>query len=222
MKILKKTTFGEFYAVNEQVVKTSPMRTHYDSPNPLERILWAKKKEKIKIILKDLPIKTIIDVGCGDGRLIDSINKNVIYTGIDISSVQLSEAQKYAKKIDRKNTNFVKGDATKLPFKKNSFDAALACDIVEHVISPQDLFEELKRVVKPNGYIVFGIPNESLWELARFILLKFPLRSPDHLHAIYLSDIQKSFNHILKISYLPIPFYWRLSLIHIFLVKNDK
>lgn len=222
MKLLKKTTFDEFYKVNENVAKRSPMRTHYDSPNPLERTLWAKKKEIIKRILQELSIKTIADVGCGDGRLIDIIPKQVSYTGIDISPTQIKEANIYIKKNGRKQAVFIIGDATNMPFDANTFDAALACDIVEHVLSPDQLFKELKRIVKKNGFIIFGIPNEDLWELARLLLLKFPLRSPDHIHAIYPQDIEQAFPKILRKFFLPISFSSRLSLIHVFLVKNEK
>src|SRR5205085_7328119 len=107
MKILKKTTFNDFYNVNEFVAKTSPMRTHYDSPNPLERKLWRQKKQTVKEILNNLSISSLVDVGCGDGRLIDVIKSTVAYTGIDISPTQIAEAKKYMKKIKRENTNLV-------------------------------------------------------------------------------------------------------------------
>lgn len=222
MKILKKTAFDEFYTINEYVAKTSPMRTHYDSPNPLEKTLWKKKKEAIRHILQNLSAKTIIDVGCGDGRLIDIIPSRMIYTGIDISPTQIEEAKKFIRQKKQNKTSFIIGDVTKMPFPENSFDVALACDIVEHVLSPEKLFKELKRVVRKNGCIIFGIPNESLWELARLMLLKFPLRSPDHINAIYPNDIKKAFPNILKKIFLPVPFSSKLSLIQIFLTKNDK
>lgn len=222
MKILKKTAFDDFYNINEYVAKTSPMRTHYDSPNPLEKTLWAKKKETIKYILQKLPIKTIIDVGCGDGRLIDIMPPNIIYTGIDISPTQISEARKYIKQKKQNKATVLLGDVMKMPFLQSSFDVALACDIVEHVLSPENLFKELRRVVRNNGYIVFGIPNENLWEIVRLIFLKFPLRSPDHINAIYPTDIENEFPHILKKIFLPFPFSSKLSLIQVFLVKNVK
>lgn len=222
MKILKKTAFDEFYSINEYVAKTSPMRTHYDSPNPLEKMLWKKKKEIIGQILQNLSVKTIIDVGCGDGRLIDIMPPRIIYTGIDISPTQIKEAKKYIRQKKQNKASILLGDVTKMPFSTNSFDAALACDIVEHVLYPVTLFNELRRVVKKDGYIIFGIPNEDLWELARLLLFKFPLRSPDHIHAIYPKDIEKAFPHILKKIFLPIPFSSKLSLIQVFLAKNAK
>lgn len=222
MKILKKTAFDDFYSINEYIAKTSPMRTHYDSPNPLEKTLWGMKKKQIKTLLSVLPIRSIIDVGCGDGRLIDAIPSHVNYTGIDISPTQIEEARKYIEQKKQNKVSLVLGDVMKIPFSTNSFDVALACDIVEHVLYPVALFKELRRVVKKDGYIIFGIPNEDLWELARLVFFKFPLRSPDHIHAIYPEDIEQAFPHILKKIFLPVPFSSKLSLIQVFLAKNAK
>ena len=38
----------EFFKINELVAKTSPMRSHYNSTNLVERWLWSQKKRVIK------------------------------------------------------------------------------------------------------------------------------------------------------------------------------
>lgn len=222
IKILKKQTFEEFYKVNEEVAKTSPMRCHYHSHNPLERWLWERKKKNIAKILEDLPLSTLIDLGCGDAGLLDEVPGSVEYTGVDISPTQVKYARDYVEKRARKHAKVFQGDILHLHFPDNSFDAALACDVVEHVLSPKLFFQEAKRIVKKGGFLIFSIPNEFLWEGARLALLRFPLRSPDHINAIAPSDIKRIFPVILQEQYLPIPFSARLSLIHIFVVKNVK
>jgi len=222
IKLLKKITFKEFYENNEKVAKTSPMRTHYQSSNPLEKLLWKQKKKIISGLIKNLPIKNIIDIGCGDGCLLDLIDENINYKGIDISPTQINYANEHIKKLKRKNALIDKGDVLNLDIKDNSFDAALVCDVVEHVLYPEKLFMQIKRVVKNNGYIVFCIPNEPLWQLARAVLLRFPLRSPDHIYAIYPKDIENYFQEVEKKVSLPIRFSQKLSLIHVLLVRNVK
>ena len=222
IKVLKKVNFEEFFKRNEEVAKTTPMRTHYQSPNPLERWLWAKKKKIIYNMINLLPIKNVVDLGCGDGGLLDVINGDISYTGIDISPTQIKYTKNYIRKLSRKNAKVYLGDVTNLKIEDNSFDAALVCDIVEHVLAPEKLFKEVKRIVKKNGYIIFSIPNEPLWQTARAITLRFPLRSPDHLYAIYPNDIRKRFPYILRVAFLPVRFSSTLSLVHIFLVKNVK
>lgn len=222
VKILKKISYEGFYKINEYVVRSSPMSSHYNSSNPVERWMWKQKKDFIKKSINDLPIKNLIDFGCGDGGTLESINDRLNYTGFDISPTQIKNAVEKAKKLNKKNVKFYINDILNMDVKNNSFDAAMACDILEHVLSAEKLFSELKRVVKKNGYIIISIPNEILWQFARAVLLKFPARSPDHLSAIFPNDIYNHFPKVIKEKHIPITFSSRLSLINIFLIKNVK
>jgi len=223
VKILRKMSHKEFFKVNEEVAQTSPMMTHYYSSNPFERWLWQLKKRHIKRLLEGLLIKNIIDLGCGDGGLIELIPPKVHYTGIDISPTQIHNAKKRIEQIGKNNSRVIRADITALKdIKDDSFDSALVCDVVEHLLSPNKLFTEVKRIIKRNGYIIFSIPNEILLEVTRALLLRFPLRSPDHIYAIYPTDIRQNFPSILKQVFLPIRFSSHFSLIQIFLVKNVK
>ncbi len=222
VKVLTKVSFKQFYKVNEYVAHTSPMYTHYHSENPLEKWLWQKKKKVISNLLRKIDTKNVIDFGCGDGGLIELFDNNTNYTGIDISPTQVKLARAQIKKIGKKNAKVYMSDATTTKFENNTFDAALVCDIVEHVISPKELFSEIKRVVKKDGYIIFSIPNEIWLQLARAMLLRFPLRSPDHINAVFPKDIKENFPKILKNHHIPFEYSFYLSLVNIYLVKNAK
>lgn len=219
---LKKITYKAFYDINELVARTSPMTTHYKSKNPIERIIWQQKKINIKKLLNQLQIKNIVDLGCGDGGFIDIIDKKIDYMGIDISPTQISRMENAIKNFGRKNARVQIGDILNSGIQENTYDAALMCDVIEHVLSPKKLFEEAKRIVRKDGYIIMSVPNEILWELTKCILLKFPLRSPDHLSAIFPKDIKDNFSNILKNINVPINISPYLSLINIYLVKNEK
>jgi len=221
-KKIRKVNFEEFYKVNEQVAKTSPMMTHYHSPNPAERWLWGQKKKRVKSILEKLPIKNIVDFGCGDGGMLHIVPSSVTYHGIDISPTQASYAKKTIKELQRKNATVSVGDILKLNIKDNSCDAALLCDVVEHVLEPNTLLKEAKRIVKNDGYIIISIPHEFLWLMMRAFLFRFPLHSPDHLHEIEPKDIRESFNNIEREIHIPFSFSPKFSLIHVFLIKNVK
>lgn len=222
MKRLKKTNFKDFYKVNEHVAHTSPMMTHYHSENPFERWLWKNKKKIIEKLLSEIKPESLVDLGCGDGGMIEVIGKKTTYTGIDISPTQLANAKKHIKKNESKKIKFICADILDSGLKDNSFDVALLCDVVEHVLSPKTLLQEAQRITKKGGYIILSIPNEMLWELSRLALLRFPLRSPDHINAIYPKDIEKTFHHVKRKNFIPVPFSSHLSLIHIYLILNDK
>ena len=127
------------------VAKTTPMSTHYRSKNIFEKRLWGQKKRTIKDFLEGLEIKNIIDLGCGDAGLIDVVGKHINYTGIDISPTQLKNAKKYIRRNGRKNARVYKDDILNLKNRNGEFDAALLCDVVEHVLHP----EKLRRPVYP-------------------------------------------------------------------------
>lgn len=222
MKLLEKRSKKKFYEINEWVAKFSPMRTHYHSDSFLERNIWGKKKQVVKEILDSIKHESVVDIGCGDGGLFGLIKKNSRYTGVDISPTQLKAFRSSLKLASNSMPVLIKADVSSLPLKDNSFDVAIVCDVLEHVIAPLVVMREIKRVVKKGGYIIIGIPNENLLELVRLIALRFPLRSPDHIYAIYPSDIKKHFPNILKRVGVPFNlFISELNLLNIFLVKNE-
>jgi SAM-dependent methyltransferase len=84
--------------------------------------------------------KRILDVGSGRGYLQDVVAD---YTGLDISPT----AARYYHKP------FVCGTATAMPFHDGEFDAVISIWVLEHVPNPESALREIRRVVKPGGYI---------------------------------------------------------------------
>lgn len=76
------------------------------------------------------------------------------YTGIDIEN-----ALEYDKGI---KPDFF-WDGVAMPFDDNSFDTALATEVLEHCPDPRITLSETYRVLKPGGYFVFTVP--FLWNL---------------------------------------------------------
>lgn len=220
MKLLEKRNKKKFHEINEWVAKFSPMRTHYHSDSFLERNIWGKKKLIVKKMLDSIRYKSIIDVGCGDGGLFSLIKEDSEYTGVDISPTQL-KAFKSSLKSKKKKTTLIEADVSKLPLKDNSFDVAIACDVLEHVIDPLFVINEIKRVVKKNGHVIIGIPNENLLELIRLLTFRFPLRSPDHIYSIFPEDIKEHFQEIIKQEGVPFNLPAKFNLLNIFLIQNE-
>jgi ubiquinone/menaquinone biosynthesis C-methylase UbiE len=221
MKQLHKTTFKDFYTTNELVAQTSPMRTHYHSHNPIERWIWQRKLDSMRRMTMTIPHSNVLDIGCGDGGLLETVNPKSHYTGVDISPTQLEYFRKNLPVIHETHPGkitLVQHDVTSLPFPSRSFDLVLVCDILEHVLDPKKVVGEIKRVLKTDGHALFSIPNEPMWQMVRVLSLRWPPRSPDHLYFITPDVVTDEFSRVIKETFLPLPTP-PVHLIHLMLVK---
>ncbi len=72
------------------------------------------------------------------------------YTGIDLTPKMIE----VAKKKNMKGVELVVGDCENLPFAENSFDVVICCESFHHYPNPQDFFNSVYRVLRPNGRLV--------------------------------------------------------------------
>jgi SAM-dependent methyltransferase len=82
----------------------------------------------------------VLDVGAGSGLLQDIVQD---YTGLDISPT----VRRFFHKP------FIEASATAMPFAPSSFDALWSIWVLEHIPNPERALMEMRRVVKPGGYI---------------------------------------------------------------------
>jgi len=70
------------------------------------------------------------------------------------------------------------GDVLHMPYEDNQFDTVLLISILEH-LKPDALlqaFKEIKRVLKPSGQVVYGVPVERPFMVFMFRLLGYNIR----------------------------------------------
>jgi len=102
----------------------------------------------IKTALKDS--KKIIDLGCGYGHLLQSIQKKYPKKklfGVEISPVRVDSLKENIK------GDFKCADVCKTGFKDNSFDLTISTQVIEHLSDDKQLVEELSRITKKNGHV---------------------------------------------------------------------
>ena len=92
----------------------------------------------------------VLDVGCGNGRLLDLLrNAGIATVGLDASPTMLRAA----------SGPRVFGDARKLPLPANTFGGAAALYMLYHLEDPAQAVAECHRVLRPGGLFAACAPS---------------------------------------------------------------
>jgi len=138
----------------------TPYQDFYSKSYKDESIITNHKKDELRMRnkLQDIPSiqnNRILDIACG----ISTFGKmfgNHVY-GIDANA----QAVKVAKKNGIKATlGNVEG---KWSYPNNYFDVVIASHIIEHLVNPDHLLSETKRVLKTGGLLIIATPNLAAW-----------------------------------------------------------
>jgi SAM-dependent methyltransferase len=100
---------------------------------------------------------SILDAGCGSGRVLDELARFGDVTGVDLNPSAVAAAWS-------RGHNVTRARVEELPFPDSTFDLVTCLDVIEH--TPDDLraLRELVRVTRPGGYLLLTAPAyQSLW-----------------------------------------------------------
>jgi 2-polyprenyl-3-methyl-5-hydroxy-6-metoxy-1,4-benzoquinol methylase len=98
----------------------------------------------------------ILDVGCSGGIVADELHRRGAHmVGLDIDIPGLFKAR------DRfaESASFICADSERMPLADASVDVVICNHVYEHVVDPEQLFAELRRVVRPEGLLYLGLGN---------------------------------------------------------------
>jgi ubiquinone/menaquinone biosynthesis C-methylase UbiE len=113
---------------------------------------WIETK---LIIQSGIHFGLALEVGPGPGYLGLEWLKNTsdtILKGLDISDDMITLAERNAREYDlTQRAEYVKGDACKMPFDKEYFDAVFTNGSLHEWAHPEEILNEIARVLKPGG-----------------------------------------------------------------------
>jgi phosphatidylethanolamine/phosphatidyl-N-methylethanolamine N-methyltransferase len=129
----------------------------------------------------------VLEVGVGTGINLSLYPKDCAVTGIDFSSSMLEKARERAARKDApRSIRLLQMDAADLKFADDTFDIVYAPYLISVVPDPIKVAQEMRRVCRPGGRIIFLnhflSPNLILSRLERMI-------SPMTIHIGFKSDL---------------------------------
>ena len=108
----------------------------------------------------------VIDIGCGNGELLNylSKNKNSKIQGLEIN-------QKKVNKCVSKGLSVIQGDADKDLglYPEKSFDYVILSQTIQATLEPEKILTELTRIGKR---VIVSIPNFGFWKVRLDLLIK--------------------------------------------------
>jgi len=147
----------------EKVKKDYDLISHHFSDT--RQHPWPEMMEAIELI----PVGSkILDLGCGNGRLIKAIpkDKQVSYKGVDLSDGMIQEA-----KINHPTEDFQVENVLDISYKKE-FDIILSFAVLHHLPTEKDriiAFKRINEALKDNGLFIFTVWN--MWSIKRIMLI---------------------------------------------------
>jgi len=124
-------------------------------------------KQEFKIISDFIEKNTrVLDVGCGDGTLMEYLKNN---KEIDIRGIEISKDN--SQKCVGKGLTVIEGDAEKdlSQFPDGSFDFVILSQTLQAFLNPEIVIQELLRVGKK---AIVTVPNFGFWKVRLHLLIK--------------------------------------------------
>ncbi len=156
-----------------------------------------------------------IEIGCGEGfstkRLAEFLPPSIELEASEYVGHQIPAAQK-----NNPGMRITEESVYDLTHDSDTFDLVFLLEVLEHLDYPDAGLIELKRVTKPGGYIVLGVPREPIWcglNMTRGKYLKSLGNTPGHLNHWSTRNVKKYVEkHFGPVISVKTPLPWTLLL----------
>ena len=153
-----------------------------DRNDPLRFYFWPivgrMFRRRIELCLAECTGgERVLEVGFGAG--VTFLNLHELYReiyGLELNaSVEDVAAVFKARQIE---THLQNGSVLTMPYPDDFFDTVLLISILEHLKPSEQIqaFGEIRRVLRPGGQVIYGVPIERRFMVAMFWLLGFNIR----------------------------------------------
>ena len=131
---------------------------------------WSSHSLLLDTLPKQGHGRRVLDVGCGPGYL------GALLAARQYRVTGLERSGGYDPATFPPNVQIVDADLEAgLPSLPERYDYILCADILEHLRCPEELLEQLRRVLAPGGTLIASLPNSgNIWFRLNILLGRFP------------------------------------------------
>lgn len=97
----------------------------------------------------------LLEVGCGPGILMEEARKR----GWEADGIDLSQDLAAVASTRNPGSGVMAGDITEQGFDGADYDAIIALDVLEHVVSPSRMMKVCHEALRPGGLMLLQTPN---------------------------------------------------------------
>jgi ubiquinone/menaquinone biosynthesis C-methylase UbiE len=204
---------------NSLAARDPALVTHetYISGNPVIRVCLRRFLNRVAGLFAHIRAPGLygLDVGCGEGHMLGDLHQRGLLgrmVAVDLDPTRIAFAHtRYP------FCAYQTGDVHQLDFADGTFDYLLAAEVLEHLPDPRRALQELRRVVKPGGYLIVSVPHEPFFHwgnLARGKYWDRGGRTPDHLNFWRRREFERLLSEFMKIEkrFTAATFPWLLYL----------
>ena len=158
----------DYYGTNDQkfIPVISQMRT----------VTWWRRARQVHRLRKGVA-GDVLDIGCGDGIFLQKLSAR----GWRIHGTELAGATfKRASRIAGIDLS-LSGDCQEFPWADASMDVVTIWHVLEHIVNPDILMRECRRVLKTDGVLIVEVPNVESLQARIFQSGWFGLDPPRHV-----------------------------------------
>lgn len=135
------------------------------------RSLMAPRLRYFQRLIADWHGKTVLDLGCGGGFMSEALAKRgASVVGVDPCAAAIAAAREHAA-AGGLPIRYEVGVAEAIPLPDSAVDVVVCVDVLEHVGDLPKCCQEIGRVLRPGGMLLFDTINRT-W-LARVIVVRF-------------------------------------------------
>ncbi len=152
------TAIHDVESWNDAFARENDIDQYYSASSPLIRWIEGRRLAAIRRLTQAQPRHRILEVGCGGGHVLRMFPQCEL-VGVDVSGEMLRKAQR---NLAGYRATLHKGQLEELNLPAASFDRIICTEVLEHVVDPESVLQQMARLLHSQGRVVVTFPNDSL------------------------------------------------------------